>query len=104
MRITYKKLINLPVETEDGLLLGRVIDLEIDIENFNVLNFFVKSQHLLKGLFEKELIINYKEIIQITEKKIIVSNNLIKTITEKQARNIKTAEQKAAVNTCKSKG
>lgn len=100
MRITYKKLINLPVETEDGVLLGEVIDLEIDVEGLKIINFYIKSQHLIRGLFEKKLLVNYKEIVQITDKKIIVNNNCLK-IFENNI-NLKTAEQKPAVSPCKS--
>lgn len=78
MIINYQNLINLPVITESGLILGKVCKVDIDTDSQTVVNYYIKSVNLVKGLFEGELIIKKNQIIAITCDKIIVEDNVKK--------------------------
>jgi sporulation protein YlmC with PRC-barrel domain len=71
MRITFKKLKSLPVQTESGVNLGKVVDLEFDLETQSINNLVVVS-----GWFGDKLLINFNQIKKVTDSKIIVSDTL----------------------------
>ena len=75
MHITYQKLHDLPVETESGTFLGHVLDLNIDIDNFQIKQFEVQDKKWL-GTEQKHLIGSH-QIVSITSKKIIVQNSIV---------------------------
>jgi len=78
MRLTAKKLINLPVETKSGQALGKVQDFEVDIDSGIILKFFVKQGNLIDELLKKEqLIIARQQVIEITKDKMIVEDGLV---------------------------
>ncbi|MFH1187776.1 MAG: PRC-barrel domain-containing protein [bacterium] len=87
MLIAYSQLINLPVETKSNEFLGKVADLEIDIENYNIRKIHVKSSNLIRGLFEGFLIIDQSQIHEITKEKIIVEDGA-KKIKDKKTLSI----------------
>jgi len=99
MLISYQKLAKLPVITESGVNLGKICDLDLDPENLSIINLYVKSFNLVKGLFEDKLIIKKQDILKITDKVIIVKNNSLKKIEKNKAFLIKTSKNKALVNT-----
>jgi sporulation protein YlmC with PRC-barrel domain len=76
MKILYSKFIELPVYTETDTYLGKVSDLEFDLDNYGILKIYLKSKNPLRGLFEDTLIINISQIIKITNEKIVVDNNV----------------------------
>lgn len=99
MLIKYSQLINLPVETKSNEFLGKVADLEIDIENYNIKKLHVKSSNLIRGLFEGVLLIDQSQIHEITKDKIIVDDEA-KKVKNKKSLNIKLPEtEKATVMT-----
>jgi len=97
MKILYSKLINLPVETENGDFLGKVADLEINIETYNVLKFYIKGSGVIRRLFgTAELIIDPSQIVSITAEKIIVKDETRK-VEEKKAIKIEFKKKEEAV-------
>lgn len=99
MLINYSQLINLQVETKSNEFLGKIADLEIDIENYSIRKLHIKSNNLIRGLFEGVLIIDQSQICEITKEKIIVEDEA-KKIKEKKSLNIKLADaEKATVMT-----
>jgi len=76
MLIKAKKLLNLPVYTKSGQLLGEVDDIEIDIDDQMIVNYRVGSRNIVKKLLVKELVIHRSQIISITTDKIIVDDNV----------------------------
>ena len=68
--ITSKKLIGLAVFTESGIHLGKVTDLEIDIEAQAILRYVVKGR--LGGIMTKDLIVSVSEVISISSEKMVV--------------------------------
>lgn len=101
MLVSYQKLINLPVITESGINLGKVVKVEIDTDNQLIINYFVKSNNLVKGLLEGELIIHRHQVIKITENNIIVEDNCSKIKLKEELVKIKTVKQQPAVNSLK---
>jgi sporulation protein YlmC with PRC-barrel domain len=75
MKINFSKLKFLPVMTESGVALGRVKDLEIDIENYDILKFIVSQ-----GWLKNEILIAPNQVLKITSKQITVSDNTQKEI------------------------
>ncbi|NQT49490.1 hypothetical protein HQ571_02225 [Candidatus Kuenenbacteria bacterium] len=74
MKINFKKLRDLSVETESGLLLGNIDDFELDIENHSVMKYLVVRRKLLtKG---QVLLVSPSQIVSITAEKIIVNDNV----------------------------
>ncbi|MFH1564258.1 MAG: PRC-barrel domain-containing protein [bacterium] len=96
MLISYSQLINLPVETKSNEFMGKVVDLEIDIENYNIRKMHVKSSNLIRGLFEGVLIIDQSQIYEITKEKIIVEDGA-KKVKDKKILTIKLAETEKAI-------
>ena len=77
-------LINLKVETKKGSHLGKVSDYTLTSEDFVVQQIIVKRP-VIKSLIDPELTISRKEIVEITDYKIIVKDEE-KTIKEKAAK------------------
>ena len=67
-----KEIINLPVYTQSGSYLGRVVDLEIDSSTGRVEKYFVKSHNFLKNLFQRRLIISADQVLSVSKEKIVV--------------------------------
>jgi len=86
MRINEKKLKNLIVETKSGQVLGYVIDFELETETGIIVKYNVKSKNPIAGLFQDRLIIDKEQIIEFTDKKIIVEDNVIKALAKEEAK------------------
>jgi sporulation protein YlmC with PRC-barrel domain len=76
--ITSKKLIGLEVFTEAGSYLGKVSNLEIDVDTHAVLRYIVKSR--LGGIIPKELIIGVAEVISISLEKMVVRDGVAREL------------------------
>ncbi|MBI3115614.1 MAG: PRC-barrel domain-containing protein [Candidatus Kerfeldbacteria bacterium] len=74
MRITLNQLHNLPVETQSGEHLGRVVDVELDADRHEVVSYYVKTKSLLPGLFEQLLIVDRRQVVSITPEKLVVED------------------------------
>jgi sporulation protein YlmC with PRC-barrel domain len=104
MLINYQNLENLPVITKSGTVLGKISGLDLETESQTVINYYVKSKNLVKGLFKNELIIKKAQIISIDEKKIVVDDNVCLYEEEINPFKIKTTGNEPAVNTIKTIG
>lgn len=78
-------LIGLKVETKKGSKLGKVLDYTITSDNFTVQQLIVKRP-LHKSLVDPELTIHRKEIVEITDYKVIVKDEekVLKEKAEKE--------------------
>lgn len=70
MRISYKQLKKLPVETKSGMYLGRVCDVVFEIDGQLVAQYEV-SPSLLSG---KKYLISRDQVMNISAEKIVVSD------------------------------
>ena len=75
MKIQSNDLINLPVYTQSGQHLGRIDSFDIDLETHTITHYYVKTG-LIKGLWHQQLIIHKSQVISITEKKMVVEDNI----------------------------
>ncbi len=66
-------LVGLKVETKKGTKLGRVVDFTITSEDFMVQQIIVKRP-LVKSFLDPELIIPRREIVEVTDEKLIVKD------------------------------
>ena len=78
-------LINLKVETKKGTKLGKVFDYTVTDDNFAVQQIIVKRP-TLKAFLDPELTISRKEIVEVTDYKIIVKDEekVLKSRAEKE--------------------
>jgi sporulation protein YlmC with PRC-barrel domain len=83
MIINHKNLIGLPVETKNGLLLGKIKSFEIDSDTQTVLRYVVKSRSLISKLLSeevREIIVGRNQVISLDEEKMIVHDTLVKEL------------------------
>ena len=66
------------MEDEKGAKLGKVVDFTVDVLDFRIMQLVVKRP-ILKALLDSELVIGRSEIIEVTDTKIIVKNEVSKT-------------------------
>ena len=78
-------LIDLKVETKKGSKLGKVLDYTVTSEDFIVQQLIVKRP-MIKSFLDPELTIPRKEIVEVTDYKVIVKDeeNVIKARAEKE--------------------
>ena len=78
-------LIGLKVETKKGSKLGKVIDYTVSLDNLTVQQIIVRRP-ALKSFIDPELIIHRKEIVKITDYKVIIKDEekVIKAKAEKE--------------------
>ena len=75
MLITNKHLLILPVFTQSGLELGKLNSFDLDVETYSLRNIYVKNKGI-KGLFNEELKIHRGQIVEISDKKVTVLDNV----------------------------
>lgn len=75
---------NLPVVTKGGEKLGKVLSYVFDTTDGNIVQIVVKRA-FFKGILDPELVIGRTEVVKVSNKEIIVKDNVEK-ITEKRAR------------------
>lgn len=78
--ITSKRLIGLQVFTESGIFVGKVFDLEINLESHAILRYIIKSR--LGAIVAKELIITPAEIVSISAEKMIIKDGTVRELAE----------------------
>jgi len=76
MRLKKKEIINLPVYTQMGHHLGKVIDFELDSELQNIISYEVKSGDIFKEISGKGLKVAKEQVISITNVKMIVEDSV----------------------------
>lgn len=86
MKITCRQLNNLPVTTESGFKIGKIIDVEIDLEAHIIIKYIVKQ-----GFLKELLLIAPTQVISISKEKMVVYDNIQKQkILATAQENIKT--------------
>lgn len=94
MILNAKKIIGLPVETKDGEKIGKVVDINLDIESHIINSYAVKS-----GFIRNEnLIIGRNQVRSIDDKKMVIEDSLIRERTKsKTAENVLTQKSEPAL-------
>ena len=87
MKINFSQLKKLSVVTQNGINLGKVIDLELTIESLGINKLTVSE-----GLLGKKFLVDQTQVIEITAEKIIVADELVQeTLEEKKEEQIEQA-------------
>ncbi|MEA3272567.1 MAG: PRC-barrel domain-containing protein [Patescibacteria group bacterium] len=74
MYINAKIILGLPVETENGQKLGKVIDFDLDIESHIIKSYSVEGGFL----GSKKLIISRSQVVLIGNEKMVVKDGVVK--------------------------
>lgn len=80
MRLNFKKIKQLSVETASGIKLGRVSDIVFDTEGQLVAQYLVKHSIIS----DKTYLISRDQIIRFENKKIIVDDNTVKAESKEE--------------------
>ncbi|MFA7245249.1 MAG: PRC-barrel domain-containing protein [Candidatus Magasanikbacteria bacterium] len=72
MRLNFKQLKGLEVETKNGIFLGHIYDIVVDIESNLLVQIVVKKMTSPN----KKYLINTSQIVQVKVDKIIVEDNM----------------------------
>lgn len=75
--ITDKQFKNLVVETQDGIPIGRVLGFVCDPDSQTIIQYEVKPKQVVKGIVEGNLLIHRNQVIELTDKKMIVDTTSI---------------------------
>lgn len=78
---------NLPVFTQSGFKLGRIVDWEIDSETQSILRYQVRRRGLWKR-WQEPLLIHRRQVVSLTEKQMIVEDALLKQMDEEKERSL----------------
>jgi len=70
--MTFSDIFKLKVYTQDRRYLGKVVDIKIDPRSHQIISYMVKYKWGLKNLFKNCLLINYKQVVSLSKKKMIV--------------------------------
>ncbi|MBI5077146.1 hypothetical protein HZB94_02080 [Candidatus Falkowbacteria bacterium] len=103
MRVNFKKLRKIPVETESGVNLGRVVDVELDAEKHLVSKYFVaKTTFGVSKIFDAgQLSIAPNQIVSVSNEKIVVEDNVCREEKRVSAdQQIPNVETSAVGNAC----
>lgn len=74
MIINLQKLLRLPVYTESGTKLGRIFDLELEVESHGVARYLVKPSFFSARIF----LIQVSQIKEITSDRVVVDDAVLK--------------------------
>ena len=74
MRIPSSDIIGLPVITQQGVHLGHVVSLDIEIETHTITHYHVRTG-IIRGLWHQELLIAASQVVSISPEKMVVEDN-----------------------------
>jgi sporulation protein YlmC with PRC-barrel domain len=78
MLINSQKLIGLRAETQSGQYIGRIQSFDIDIDTQSARNYYIKPSLLEGGVFSGELKVHHRQVVDISERKMVVLDNVVK--------------------------
>ncbi len=84
MKLRKKELIHLPVYTESGQHLGRVIDFELDSATHTIERYCVGSRDVIKELLQETLLVSAEQVVSISDEKMIVEDTVVPLQHEKE--------------------
>lgn len=74
--VTAKQLRNLPVATESGEQIGRVVDFEIEPENHQIVVYLVSPNRLTRPITHETLRVSCSQVLSITPERMVVEDNV----------------------------
>jgi sporulation protein YlmC with PRC-barrel domain len=77
MRVNTKQLIGMPVDTKSGSALGRVASADFDAETGRIATLHVKARNVIQGLLNEEFLVDWSQIVEITEAHVVVQDTTV---------------------------
>ncbi len=74
MIMKARQLRNLPVETRSGQHLGRLVDVELDVETQTIVTFIVRPGRLAQQLTRSELRIHRSQVVSLSPERLVVED------------------------------
>lgn len=81
MRILWRQLTSLPVETLSGKHLGHIVDVVIDSETLNILQLIVRSSLIRRAKYH----IGHDQVVRIESRAVIVADTTVIVTEQKSA-------------------
>lgn len=78
MILNRDKLIGLAVKTENGQMVGKVIDFKLNGDNSKIEKYIVSPSKLVEKITSKNLIIDTSQVVRITTDEMIINDSSIK--------------------------
>lgn len=85
MRYRYKVLSGIPVETQSGETLGRLVDAVVDTDGHMVVQYVVSKSKLLSKLLPSELLVNSQQVVSVDKKKMVVRDSAVEEMVSASA-------------------
>jgi len=85
MNLKKQEIINLPVFTQSGENLGRVVDFEVSSDTHQIEKYIVRSGLMAGGILQKDLLISPTQVISMTNEKMEVEDTLTREEALKKA-------------------
>lgn len=82
MKITLKDLQQLPVKTQRGIMLGRIVGIDFDTEAHAVVKYHVARFSVVDELLRRTLLVDPSQVISITSKEVTVEDAILPDATK----------------------
>lgn len=82
MRISLKDLQQLPVKTQRGVMLGRIVGIDFDTEAHVVAKYHVARFPVVDELLRRTLLVDPSQVISITSKEVTVEDAILPDATK----------------------
>ena len=89
MLIKYDHLTDLPVFTKSGVKLGKIFDLEIDIDSHAVFQYIVRTSFVSRTSY----LIKPAQVLSIDEKRLVVDDGVMKEVKKEVQRGLSPGMQ-----------
>ncbi len=76
MILKKQEIINLPVYTQSGQHLGKVVDFELSSNSHTIEKYIIRSGLIVGGILQKDLLIAPSQIIKLSKEKMTVEDTL----------------------------
>ncbi|MFA5130111.1 MAG: PRC-barrel domain-containing protein [Patescibacteria group bacterium] len=77
MKLSLKAFIGLPVRCRSGAEFGRVSGADIDTETGRLQTIHAKAGGLMKGLMNGEALIDWSQVVEITDQAVVVEDSAV---------------------------
>jgi sporulation protein YlmC with PRC-barrel domain len=75
--MVYPQILNLPVRTESGQKLGRVVDVDVDPDTQQVMSYHIKVSRLVPDLVASPLLVRHSQVISISANELVVDDAVL---------------------------
>lgn len=77
MHTAVRRLVGMPVRTRSGQVIGKLIDVVMELETGRLAFLLVRARGFIPGLMDQELQIAWAQVISLNEKEAIVTDGSV---------------------------